>query len=124
MDYYTKAEVDDLLAKTVTKAVEEALKSLPFVIHNLMATTAKMKESRDKFYKDNKDLEGRKDLVGQVMERVESENAGFSLDEVLKETSNRTRELIKSGGSLKPNAIERPSNEKIHDGLAKIMEEM
>ena len=124
MDYYTKEEIDKLLEENIAKAVEQALRSLPFVVQSLMATTAQMQEKRENFYKDNKDLVGKETMVAKVMERVESENAGDNFDEILSKTSRLTRELITSGGNLDTAPISKPSKDKIHDGLAKIMEGM
>jgi hypothetical protein len=67
---------------------------LPTVINNLTKQAAYMHESVETFYKDNPDLVPYKTEVAKVLERLESENPGVSLNVLTARAANETRTII------------------------------
>lgn len=63
--------------------VERVLKSIPVMIANLVKTSEGIVGTVEQFYKDNPQFVGAKDLVSKVMEKVDAENPGSSINELL-----------------------------------------
>lgn len=120
MEYYTKEEVDQLLARTRAEAVEEALRTLPLVVKNLVVNVSQLKAKSEQFYTEHKDLVQHKELVQKVMERVETKNPGATIDTILSKTAEETRSRLKSKDfDLGINS--KPSEDTLNEGLQNIL---
>ena len=109
------------ITKIVKLSVEESLKALPPVITHLASKAASLKELSDNFYKANKDLSKHRDVVTQVIERVQGENPGKSYKEILQDAAPKARSIISrlprdSGESVNP----RKNMEKFDSRLGKL----
>jgi len=98
------------LTKVIKMSVEEALKTLPFVLTHLSSQAAYLKELSDNFYKNNKDLDKHRKIVVREIERAESENPGKKYEEILEIAAVGARRVIAELGRVtdfNPKELER-----------------
>jgi len=76
-------------------AIEEALRVLPGVVHSLVLNTAKIKELKDGFFKDNPDLNERREFFLQVLETTEAENPGMDYKTLFPTAAAKAREQLR-----------------------------
>lgn len=122
MEYYTKKEVDDIMIKVRQEAVEESLKVLPAVIQNLIASIGTIHEVSSKFYQDNPELVNHKKLVASIIQEVEADNPGSPFKEIADKAGLLTKERLKLNLNLSTDSADRPSDNKINEGLQNVME--
>ena len=124
-EFYTKDEVDALLVKATQNAVEQALRSLPFVVQSLIASTSNLKSASERFYNDNPDLTNHKPLVAKAMEKVERENPGFTIEQVVDRTAIEARKLVKGLNSVDTKTWnDKPEQSTMNAGFSEILKEM
>ena len=102
--------------KLINEAVERALRLLPNVVSNVIKQTGTLKSLSQKFYSENKDLAGCKELVAKVMEKEEAENPGVSYDRLLQNVGPKVRQ-IQSCGGFNVAEIKKPSLQGLDDSL-------
>ena len=122
MGYYTKEQIDQLLEETKQAAVEESLKALPGIIQTLIVSASKLQSVSTDFYKKNPDLEQHKPLVGQVIQELEGENPGISFEQLADKAGKTARERIGFSQGLTMEKPEKPSNEKLSEGMANLLD--
>lgn len=95
------------------KGAEEALKSLPGVVNNVVAQKVESDAVVTKFYADNADLVDYKAYIGQVAAEVLTKNPGKSLRELTGEIEKITRDRLKipkKGASAQSGSPSLPSS--------------
>lgn len=80
--------------------IERLFKVLPSVIGNLMTTQALNSKLIADFYGANKDLEQHKDIVREVMFKIEGQNPLASYEEVIQKAIPIIREQVKVKSKL------------------------
>lgn len=85
----------ELALLLVYKAVEEMLRILPGVIHNLVRRTVQLRDLTDKFYSDNKDLVDHKEIVARVIEGLELKSPQIDLEALLKAAAPLARRQVR-----------------------------
>lgn len=120
-EYYTREEVDQLLESTKKQAVEEALRSLPFVVKSLFAQVGQISKLRETFYEKHKELASNKELTTRVMEEVEGKNAGYSYEKLLDETAKEAKRRLSGAKGMDNSVPEKPSRDQLKEGLDNIM---
>lgn len=78
----TSTLIEQFAAQIRQDAVEEALRSLPFVVKNLIATIGNMQEVSTKFYDKHKDLATHKSFVSKIIEELEHKHPGLSVEKI------------------------------------------
>lgn len=99
-DAWTKRESNyelahELACLLVYKSVEEVLRILPSVIHNLVKSAVMLRDLTDDFYTQNKDLIPHKHIVARVIEGLEQRSPGIDLEQLLKEAAPLARKQIR-----------------------------
>lgn len=89
----------------IAAATERALLALPKVIGNLMEQQAASTKIMQDFYKQHPDFKDHRNIVQQVVERVDGTKPMNSLQEKLAEAVPIIREQIKTVGKLDTTGI-------------------
>lgn len=87
-------EANKILLRVVSTSVEQALRTLPRVVTELIKTSTARKKMGDKYLSDNPTFVDHPSIVQQLSEKIESENPGLSADEVLAKARPRIEEAI------------------------------
>jgi len=116
----TYEEFNAFLEEFMRRCVEETLKVLPGVVGHLVRSAATMQGLSKNFYEDNKDLVEHKETVTHVMEQLEGKHPGMKLDELLKKTGTRTREVLKKKDSFNLNPTTRPAIADMDKGFGEL----
>ena len=77
-----------------TQITEGVLRAIPDMVKNNVATVISLKESSDQFYKDNKDLEPFKKVVGVVFEEIAAKNPDKKFSEILDDVNTESRKRL------------------------------
>ena len=93
----------------INLAVEKALLKLPEVVGNLMANQAMMAKINKKFYAENPELVNHKQLVGEVIEKVESDSPGKSYEEIIRAATPIIKSRLGNMKGLNLDPISKPS---------------
>lgn len=118
--FLTEEELHQILAGSVTtlnevltrvnqQAVENTLRMLPSVVHNLVIQVSDLKETTDKFYKDHPELSSHKNFVAQALEKVEGQNPGMSTSDLLNRALPEVKKLIANSQDLQSREPNKPS---------------
>lgn len=84
-------------------SVESVLRSIPDIVKNNIAITAKLKEVNEKFYSENEDLVPFKKVVASVFEEYVANSPDKTYDELLPVVAEETRKRLElSQKALKP----------------------
>ena len=112
IDFIGDADVDDitrdpkelnkLLNKVFAQGIttsrtvlgEGVLRSIPDIVKANVATVISLRESSEKFYKDNKDLVPFKKVVSAVFEEFAAENPGKKFSEILDDVGKEARKRL------------------------------
>lgn len=97
----------------ITASVERALLMLPEVIGQLIQHKVGMKKMVEGFYADNKELIDYKEIVGNVMEEVESKNPGVKPSELMKEALPLIKRRIETVKSVDITRADRPTDTRM-----------
>jgi len=73
---------------------EGVLRSIPDIVKANVATVISLRESSEKFYKDNKDLVPFKKVVSAVFEEFAAENPGKKFSEILDDVGKEARKRL------------------------------
>ena len=95
--------------------VERVLKSIPMMIANLVKTSEGIVATVEQFYKDNPNLVSSKDIVGKVLEKLDAENPGSSIQE-LRQMAKPTIEQTQKVNGLNQE-VTRPNIDKLSKDL-------
>lgn len=93
----------------VNQVKEELLLMIPDVIGNLIMNHVGMIRMNKKFYEDNPDLAGSKDVVASVVEMVEGENPGMDYQAILDRAIPLIKARIKNTKNLNMTEVKRPN---------------
>ena len=93
---YTSGMKDsrDHYSKVVKQAMEDVVKSMPDIVKNNIAVNAQATAAREKFFKENPDLEPWRTSVATVFSEVAAANADKKFDEIMKLTAEETRRRL------------------------------
>jgi len=112
MNFLENTSIDDLLedpskfnavlnqvsqqstSRAVQGAVQQVLRSVPELVMGYITRHSAMNRMVDDFYKENADLENVKQTVAAVANDVHAKNPGLSVEEVFKQSAERTRKLL------------------------------
>ena len=97
--------------------VEKVLRSLPDIVKTSLTTISSLKQARDKFYEDNKDLLPFEGDVAAAFEEVASENPGKGFDELSKDVAERAKEKVKKKVELYGKATGKEGGKDRHPTL-------
>jgi len=89
---YKKARLESI--NEIRQHEEMLIRSIPDIVRNNLAVSAKLKEVHDKFYSDNEDLVPFKRVVGAVFEELIAENPDKSYEELLPQLSTDVRSRL------------------------------
>jgi hypothetical protein len=84
----------------IAEAIERLLIVLPEVVGNLMQANVTYSKLSKKFYLENPDLVDHKDIVREMVNKVEGENPLLPHDQVLSKALPTIRDHIKLKGGL------------------------
>lgn len=121
---------------------ENILQTIPAVIRNNIEIIGQMKETKEKFYSENKDLKPFEKVVAAVFEELQSENVGKTYKEIIalvgpearkrlglqkkamekekeEEEEHKAPRLPKKSSSL-PNKHEKPNTSGLQDEIAEM----
>lgn len=115
-----KELLEKLFERSIHLATEQALRSLPNVVQSLITQVSSIKEAKDKFYAENKDLANNRELVAKTMQKLEAENPGLTLEAMLQKLAPEVRKIQTTMNNLPP-AQGRPKPETL-DHLAGMFE--
>ena len=101
----TKEEKDEL----VNRIKEEIVLSIPDMIGNLIREHAVILRLNSDLYGKHPDFAKRKDIVGAVVEAVESDHPGTDYEEILKLAVPKIKEQIKSVSKLDVESVLKPN---------------
>ena len=111
----TPEVLEKLLNETIQQAVEMSMRILPGMLNQLITQASHTKQLRDDFYKENKDLDGHKDKVGKVLEKLQADNPASTFEDLLKKLGPEVRKQLNS--PLSGEKPQKPSLEQL-DHLA------
>jgi len=112
MNFLENTSIDDLLedptkfnavlnqvsqqstSKAVQGAVQQVLRSVPELVMNYITRHSVMNRMVDDFYKENADLDNVKQTVAAVANDIHAKNPGLSVEEVFKQSADKTRKLL------------------------------
>jgi ElaB/YqjD/DUF883 family membrane-anchored ribosome-binding protein len=104
------SELEELVTLIVQKSVQEALRMLPQVMQHIAQQTDYIGQLTTKFYQDNKDLVEKNQLVGSIIEHLESQHPGMSYEQLLSQAAILARQKIQQlptvGQVSKPNIFD------------------
>lgn len=80
--------------------VEQLLLLLPAVMNRLIKQAAAMRTASDKFYQDNSDLAGERELVAKTIEQLEAAHPDKSLDDLMSMAAVQARNSLRAMKSL------------------------
>ena len=96
--------------KIVLEEIEKSFLLVPEMVTALLQEKIVMSKLVEKFYTDNKDFMDHKDIVGSVIEEVESKNPGKKYEDILKKSTPIINERIKTVGKLDLKTFKKPEN--------------
>jgi len=117
MDYYTKEEVDRLVERVRLQTIEDILKSLPFVVRNMVTSASRRYELANKFYEENKDLANDKSLSAAVIEEMDAKYPGMPFEELLEKAAPEIRRRLTLRQDVNYHRTGRPSLEQLDNSL-------
>ena len=85
----------DLYDTTVSRAVEDAYKKVPFLVNQMVSQQTQLMNQVNDFYRKNEDLVPYKKFVGFVSNELSSKNPGWDYGKLLDETEKSVRERIR-----------------------------
>lgn len=94
---------------------EYTLKAIPVMIANLVRTSESVVGAAESFYKDNPNFVQYKELVMKIVERIDAENPGKSLDEIFKLAKPLIDKAIVVNGGER--VLDRPDVTTLNDNL-------
>lgn len=92
----TAEDLDLVFYSIQTHAAEQALRMLPNVVDYLIKQSTHIKGLSEDFFKRNKDLVNKKDMLAKLLEQVESENPGLPYEKMLSKVellAKKTKDL-------------------------------
>lgn len=92
--------LNEVLERLHTKAVENALRSMPELISRLVKKSVAMERMSAAFYERNKEFLQHKPLVQETMLKVELENPTADYDELLRKTELEVKKKIASTANI------------------------
>ena len=101
----------------IDAAVEKALLMLPEVVSRLFMEKTAMKKMAEKFFGDNPTFKDNKDIVGSVLEELESKNPGKAYSEILNEAGPIITSRISQIGTANLSSVQKPSDLHVHGDL-------
>ena len=105
-------------AELTREITEHILLLLPGVISHLINNISTMKIASEQFYEKNKDLVPHKEIVGTVIEQIESKYPGKSVEEILGLAADEVRQLLSQ--QQQANSTPRYGLEKLDKVLGKL----
>ncbi len=84
----------DFANQVSQKTVVQTMLAVPEVIRHQTKEELSIQKTVDKFYSDNEDLKPLKATVAQVCNKVASEHPDYTLEEIFKESADRTRKVL------------------------------
>ena len=98
-DVHSKPEIfNQILHQVATFAYKQAEQNItaniPKLVQSQLSETLSAREMADRFYDDNKDLRNVRNVVKACAEQVAQENSDWTLEKVLKEAADKTRETL------------------------------
>lgn len=121
MDYYSKEEVDTKIAQAKQEVAEQILRALPGIMQFLVASVGSLKEMKEKFYQENKDLAEHKLLVAKVMEELEAKNPGVAFPSLLDKVATEARRRVTQLDTFDTSNPNKPTKSDLNAGLQNIL---
>lgn len=99
----TKEERESIICE----ALERMLRAVPETIGNMMKSQAIYADLNKKFYADNPDLLEHRDIVQQVIFKLEGQNTLASYDEIIKKALPEIRDQVRIKSTLSNDPVKR-----------------
>ena len=103
-------DLEEFVTFVIQKSVQESMRMLPQVMNHIVQHTDYIHKLTTKFYQDNPGLADKKQLVGGIIEQLESEHPGLPYEELMRKaaiTANQKKEQMPhSSGLDKPKVLE------------------
>lgn len=94
-------EYNELIERLVNSCVEQALRMIPGVVDFMVRQATYLNQLSGDFYKNHPELAEHKELVGRVLEQVESENPGTPYEKLLEKTVPKAKQVLQGKKSFK-----------------------
>lgn len=91
----------------IEETIERMLKMLPEVVGNLMASNAMYSKLTEDFYKNNPDFINHKEIVREVISKIEGQDPTKRHEDVLKESVLIIKSQISAKGKVDMNTVDR-----------------
>lgn len=97
----------------INAAVEKTMLSIPGVIGNLLQEKVAMRKLAEKFYTENPDFKENKNIVGAIIQQIETENPADTYSEILKKATPKIKNAIISVNNAELKSADKPIQGRI-----------
>lgn len=100
--------INEILSRVYNAAIETCIRKMPEMISRMVATTTATKAMTKDFFDKHKEFENHKEIVGSVIQDVESKHAGWDYKAILNEAAPVIQAKIDAVKTMPNLALDKP----------------